>query len=342
MEISIVILTYNEENNIGDCLDSVLNQKLFEGKWEVLVVDGGSTDSTVKIVKEKQKKSDRIRLISNQNKKIAPGRNIGIRESQYPFIAFTDADCIVPENWLHKLSNEYEKLYATDTKIAGVGGGNTPLAKSSNFQRALGLYLDSFIGCFNSPQGRNFSQIRKVVSLACLNVLYNKQILTNIGDFDEEMGNIAEDLNLNLRLKNNDYNLYYIPELSVAHKLRPNLASWLKNMALYGKGRAIITFKHRFYLNMFLILPVLFAIGFILTPLCIVNPIFFLPLIYFPAICFYVLGIVIKNRTYSLFLYMLSIFVTTHFVYAFSLLYKSSQICIYKVFGMFVHNKLTL
>ena len=334
MDISVVILTYNEEKNIDDCLNSVLNQKYFNGRWEALVVDGNSTDNTIKIIKDKQKESDHISLLNNKNRKIASGRNIGIRESLYPFIAFTDADCIVPDNWLYRLSQEYEKLLTVDDRTTGVGGGNMPLAESNNFQKALGLYLDSFIGCFNSPQGRNFSQIKKVDSLACLNVLYNKQILGKVGGFDEEMGNIAEDLNLNLRLKENGYNLYFIPNISVEHKLRPNLTSWLKNMALYGKGRAIISHKHNLYSNFFFILPLLFAVSIILIPLCLVNPIFFLPLLYFPVICFYVLGIVIKKRNNLLFVDTLIIFVSTHFVYAFNLLSKFLQICFYRIFGL--------
>ena len=333
MDISVIILTYNEEDNIAGCLQSILRQKYPQGRWEVLVVDGSSRDNTAKIVSDRQEETGRLKLITNKKRAIAPGRNLGIRESRYPFIAFTDADCLVPEDWLERLSREYKNLALTDDKIVGVGGGNIPPADSSEFHQAVGIYLDSFLGCFNSPQGRNFSQVRKVNSLACVNVLYNKKILEETGGFDEGMGNIAEDSELNFRLTTNGYNLYFIPNVTVMHKLRPNLSSWLKNMALYGRGRAIISFKHKLFFTPFFILSLGFITGMILTPFGFINPIFFLPLLYFPVIGFYAGAITLKKGKALLFPETLIIFISTHFVYAFNLLFESLRICFRKTFG---------
>lgn len=327
MDISVVILAYNEEKNIGECLRAVLNQKYTSGEWDVLVIDGDSTDDTVKIVQEIQKTSARIRLLSNKKRKIASGRNLGLTESRYPFVAFTDADCIVSEDWLNKLSKGYKNMLVSDDKPAGVGGGNIPPELSSRFQQALGLYLDSFLGSFNSPQGRNFSEIRKVESLACLNALYKKEALMEVGGFDENMGNIAEDRDMNIRLRKHGYSLYFIPDTSVFHKLRNDLIGWMKNMALYGRGRAVISFKHNLFLNPFFILPMIFILSMILVPLGFFNSLFFSPLLYFPFIFSYALAISIKNKKLNLFPDALAIFIATHFVYSFNLLFKSFAIC---------------
>ena len=71
MDISVVIVTHNEENNIRTCLESVLKQAPTGGNWEIIVVDGKSQDNTVKFVHEMQKTSDRIRLITNEKQQIA-------------------------------------------------------------------------------------------------------------------------------------------------------------------------------------------------------------------------------------------------------------------------------
>lgn len=328
MDISVVIVTYNEEKNIEGCLESILMQKYFDGQWEILVIDGDSHDNTVKIVLDKQKESSIIKLITNFKREISYGRNLGIKESQYPFIAFTDADCIVPEDWLKRLSMEYKNIFEIDKRIAGVGGSNMPPSALSTFHQALGVYLDSFLGCFNSVQGRNFLKTRKVDSLSCANALYSKEALFKIKGFDEKMGNISEDFDLNFRLRKNAYNLYFVPFMAVFHKLRPNLSAWLKNIALYGRGRAIVSFKHRLFLCPFFILPMCFIVSMVIMPFGMVNPGFFIPLLYFPVMCLYVFIILLKKRKIFLFRKTLTIFISTHFVYAFSLLSKSLQICL--------------
>lgn len=330
MDISVVVLAYNEEKNIGDCLESVLTQEGFSGGWEVLAVDGGSQDNTLKIVSGKQAQYGRLRLIINPKRKIASGRNLGIQESRYAFIAFTDADCVVPKDWLKKLSGAYESLIMADDRIAALGAGNIPPAGSGGFYQSLGVYLDSFLGCFYSAQGRNFLTLRKVESLSCSNALYDKKILSQIDGFDEKLGNIGEDSDLNIRLRKRGYSLYFIPDSPVTHKLRPNLSSWLKNMALYGRGRAVISFKHRSFLSQFFMLPLCFSAAMIMVAFAIINPVFLLPLLYFPAIALYVFIILLKKGKMPLFAQVLIIFVATHFVYAFNLLAKSLQICLNK------------
>ena len=259
MDISVVVLTLNEEHNIAECLESILRQRYDRGRWEVIVVDGGSTDQTLSIVERYRQGDDRVRIARNTKTQIAPGRNVGLRESTYPFVAFTDADCTVPDGWLEGLQQAWVDLAREEAGLAGVGGGNVPPdAPSGGFLDALGIYLDSFLGAFNSPQGRNFGKPTMVDSLACLNVLYRKQSVLAVSGFDEAMGNIAEDLDLNLRLKAAGHRLYFVPNLAVHHKLRPTLRDWLRNMAIYGDGRAKVTCKHRMYCSPFFVLPTLF------------------------------------------------------------------------------------
>jgi GT2 family glycosyltransferase len=173
--------------------------------------------------------------------------------------------------------------------------------------------------------------VTQVKSLACLNVLYNKDSIMEVGGFDEDMGNIGEDLDINIRLNANSFKLYFVPDIPVLHKLRPDFLSWLKNMALYGKGRAIVTFKHNLFCNYFFLLPLCFIIIMILTPLGVMNQLFFLSLLYFPIICGYTLVVTLKKNKSMLYFETLMIFILTHFVYSFNLLFHSLLILLLRL-----------
>jgi glycosyltransferase involved in cell wall biosynthesis len=326
MDISVVVLAFNEEENIQACLKALLGQTYASGQWEICVVDGMSTDRTRTLVSQLQKSSSRIRLLNNEKRQIAAGRNVGLEKSSYPFVAFTDADCIAPEDWVARLKEAYENLHGRMPNVAAVGGGNQAVPGSKHFLEALGLYLDSFLGCFHSSQGRNFKDTRSVASLPCLNVLYNKELLLAAGGFDESLGNIGEDLDMNLRLRKRGYTLYFVPGIAVLHKLRPDLLNWLKHMFSYGQGRALVSFKHQLFVSGFFILPQVFMISMLCTPFGFLDPVFLLPLMYFPVLGCYVVMRAAWHRKVRLSRHLFVIFVATHFAYAMGLFKKSFQI----------------
>ena len=86
--ISIVIPLYNKEGQIANTLQSVFNQTFQD--YEIVIVNDGSTDNSVEIVK--QIKDSRIRLIEQSNQGVSMARNTGIRKANYDYIALLDAD----------------------------------------------------------------------------------------------------------------------------------------------------------------------------------------------------------------------------------------------------------
>jgi glycosyltransferase involved in cell wall biosynthesis len=93
---SIIMPAYNAESTIYDSIESVIKQS-YE-KWELIIINDGSTDDTIKVVS--QFKDSRIKLISQENKGVAEARNTGIRFSNGDFIAFLDSDDIWDEKKL--------------------------------------------------------------------------------------------------------------------------------------------------------------------------------------------------------------------------------------------------
>jgi hypothetical protein len=88
MKVSVVIPTYNNEGTIAAAVESALAQR-FDGGFEVIVVNDGSTDGTRAAL---EKFGDRIRVIEQQNRGVAAARNAGIRASSGEYIALLDAD----------------------------------------------------------------------------------------------------------------------------------------------------------------------------------------------------------------------------------------------------------
>ncbi|MDD2851534.1 MAG: glycosyltransferase [Desulfuromonadaceae bacterium] len=246
MDITVAIVTYNAAWCILPCLESLMQLVPHGGAIEVLVVDGCSDDGTQEAV---QQFGPRIRLIENPGRTIASNRNVVLREARHPFIAFTDADCVVPSHWLHTLRCGWEETMQSDSRVAGVGGGNLPPGRNTHFHKALGIALNSFLGSLGSVQGRIFRSGRLVASLACLNVLYSRHALEEVGGFDENLANMCEDADINFRLRCQGNTLYFIPGADVKHCARHDLRSWLCNMFAYGVGRGRIMRKHRTFFS---------------------------------------------------------------------------------------------
>jgi len=96
--ISVVIPAYNAARFIGETLDSVLAQTFQD--FEIVIIDDGSTDSTIDIIREYQKKDDRIRLIQNAHGGPSIARNTGVEAAKYDWIALVDADDLcLPERF---------------------------------------------------------------------------------------------------------------------------------------------------------------------------------------------------------------------------------------------------
>lgn len=88
--VSVVIPAYNAGRTIGETLDSVISQS--HRAIEIIVVDDGSTDDTVAVVRHRMADSPFLKLLTQTNQGVSTARNAGIRAAQGAFIAFVDAD----------------------------------------------------------------------------------------------------------------------------------------------------------------------------------------------------------------------------------------------------------
>lgn len=103
MKFSIIIPVFNVAQYLCDCLDSVLDQTFPD--FEAICVNDGSTDNSLEILEEYQKKDPRIKVICQENQGLSGARNTGIKAAQGEYLFFLDSDDWLAKNALEILSN---------------------------------------------------------------------------------------------------------------------------------------------------------------------------------------------------------------------------------------------
>lgn len=195
-DISIIIPAYNAASYIEDCINSVISQTKKE--LEIIIINDGSTDNTLEIVKKYKDK--RIKLFTTKNNGIGKTRNMGLKKAQGKYIFFLDSDDYIAKD---AMENLYKK--AIDLK-ADIVVGNMLRLKDDN-----SLTKDEI----NFPEGNldnNKTQIFEIPLGPC-GKLFKKDILTV--NFSEKYK--YEDVpftanaikNSKKTIKCNDYIYYY-------------------------------------------------------------------------------------------------------------------------------------
>ena len=122
IDLSVIIPIYNVENYLPECIDSVTHQTGL--RFEIILVDDGSTDRSGIIADQYAEKDNRIKVIHQKNGEASAARNAGLNIAQGEYVAFVDSDDCLKENSLLKLYNEAIK-YQVDIVMGKVEFGHT-------------------------------------------------------------------------------------------------------------------------------------------------------------------------------------------------------------------------
>ena len=110
IKVSVIVPVYNVEKYLRKCLDSIINQTLKD--IEIILVNDGSTDSSLSICEEYAEKDKRIIVISKENAGPSHTRNAGLKTAKGEYISFVDSDDYIEENMLETLYNLGKKSSA--------------------------------------------------------------------------------------------------------------------------------------------------------------------------------------------------------------------------------------
>lgn len=179
MNVSICITVFNEGETIAPLLDSLLNQSKKAG--EIVIVDGGSTDKTIEIIRHSQKKYGGIKLLIEKVSR-AKGRNLGVDIAKGDIIAITDGGCVAERDWLKNITAPFA------TGRVDISAGFYKMTGHSLFQKAESV----FMGVTPRKFGINF--LPSTRSMA-----FTKNAWVAVGGFPEGKENSAEDTDFNYK-----------------------------------------------------------------------------------------------------------------------------------------------
>lgn len=217
--VSVVIPALNEEKFIEPCLKSLTNQTLPRKEYEIIVVDGNSKDKTVQISK---KYADRV--LVGDYRPVGAARQAGAEMSKGKIIAFTDADTVVPPDWLERAVGEFNK----DPKTALIWGRGifTGFSKIKIIEYLIGDFCPSlFFGVVNALV---------VKSAWGFNMIVDREKFKDSGGFNKDYYNLLEDMTLSWQMSKLG-RVVYVPDLVVKTSsrrfhsitaLKPYFLSW--------------------------------------------------------------------------------------------------------------------
>ena len=168
MDVSILVPVYNAEKTIERCLDSILKQ-ITTYKYEIIVIDDGSTDNSLKKIEEYKRF---IKIIKQSNGGPGKARNRGIKEAQAPFLLFVDSDDYVANNFVDTFLN-VEKNTNADMVICNfIRDNNSTLVKENK-----GKYKE-YTKDFNDVLMMEFHSCNKLIRKSiALNNLYPENMV---------------------------------------------------------------------------------------------------------------------------------------------------------------------
>ncbi len=228
-QVDVVIVNWNGKHFLSDCLDSVYGQSHRDKR--IVLVDNGSDDGSVEYVSSRYGDTEIIPL--KENRGFTGANNIGIRSGAGDFVALLNNDAVAHEDWL-KESLECLKLYPDAgfcaSKIVNFyrrdaidTAGDLYTRGGVNAKRGLGQRIDSY------------NDFEYVFGACAAAVVYRREMLQEIGLFDEDFFIMCEDVDLSFRAQLAGYKCIYCPKAIAYHKTSGTIKDINRVFSYYGQ-----------------------------------------------------------------------------------------------------------
>lgn len=277
---SVVIPAYNAASTLAQCLGALLEQRLSKGRFEIIVVDDGSTDATAELARRFD-----VRLVQQPNQGPAAARNHGAREARGEIVVFTDSDCVAAPGFLEALLTPFD-----DPHISGAQGAYLTRQHALVAQFAQVEFEDRY---------QLMASHQSIDLVATYAAAFRRQVFLEMGGFDESFP-VAnnEDTEFSYRLCDAGHTLVFAPEAQIFHLHPHTLSKYLRTKYWRAFWRIIVYRKYpeKAVKDRYTSKPVKLQTLFMLTSFpCLLLGVFWTPA-FWPALLLW-LGVMVSGAS---------------------------------------------
>lgn len=236
--ISVIIPVRNERAMLPRLLEQLLAQNYPSDRYEILVVDGRSTDGTPNLVARRfSRRRVPIRVLDNPGIRSSAGRNVGVRAAAGDVFLFIDGHCNLPSrNLLEDTAAILQR-----TGAACLCRPQPLLAPSpTHTGEVIAQARASWLGRDSDTSDTRHAGF---VDPAGSGSAYRREVFEHLGLYDESF-DTCEDIEFNTRLRKAGFTAHADPRLTVHYQPRPHLRALFRQMMRRGRGRIRLMRRH--------------------------------------------------------------------------------------------------
>ncbi len=288
-KISVIVPILNEERYIAKVLESIVSSDYDKTKMEVFLVDGGSEDQTLQIIRAYQERYPFFKLLHNPDKTAPYAMNIGIEAAGGEYIVRLDAHAEYPKDYFSKLIFYHDKLQADNVGGVVVTKVKNKTATANAIKNVLSDKLG--VGSAFRSGAKGVKEV-DTVPFGC----YKKEVFERIGLYDKRLTR-NQDIELNKRLKKAGGRIFLVPEIEATYYARESFKALVKNSFQNGKWNMLTAHYTNSFSSLSLrhYIPLFFVLSIVLPLLCCYNVSLAVLALYFTAIT--LRSIMIKKDT---------------------------------------------
>lgn len=301
MYYSVICPVLNEEKYIKRLINWYFSLNLVN--FELIIVDGGSSDKTLDILNDLSRSFD-FKVINNPKKYVSHGLNLAISESKGEIIIRIDAHTIYSSNYFDSILEVFKDI---DADIVG-GPTGFDFSELSKFQKALAFVFLSPFGMGNSSvHNLNFEGYTDSVTFGA----WKRDVFDKVGLFDEELVRNQDD-EFHYRCNEHGLKIFQSPKIKLFYFPRKTISSLFRQYFEYGLNKPYVLRKNTNSIKFRHLAPMVFILYLIFLPFVFINSLYFIPLFAYLSLVFYYSNECKENTLKSL---IVLIYPTIHIAY---------------------------